>query len=71
MTIGPNTADQAEVTRVFKELNKLFLDIGQKKYNNSSMKYLSMGMSGDYELAIREGSNVVRIGSAIFGKRNY
>jgi len=71
MTIGPNTPDEAEVTRVFRELNKLFLDIGQKKYNNSSMKYLSMGMSGDYELAIREGSNVVRIGSAIFGRRNY
>ncbi|MBR5218499.1 MAG: YggS family pyridoxal phosphate-dependent enzyme [Clostridia bacterium] len=71
MTIGPNTTDEAEVTRVFRELNKLFLDIGQKKYNNSSMKYLSMGMSGDYELAIREGSNVVRIGSAIFGRRNY
>ena len=35
MTIGPNTPDEAEVTRVFRELNKLFLDIGQKKYNNS------------------------------------
>lgn len=71
MTVGPNVPEEKEIARVFAELNKLFLDIKAKKYNNSSMKYLSMGMSGDYELAIREGSNVVRIGSAIFGRRNY
>lgn len=71
MTIGPNTPSENEIKKVFRKLYKLFLDIEGKKYNNSIMKYLSMGMSGDYELAIREGSNMIRLGSAIFGERVY
>ena len=43
----------------------------QSKIDNSSMDYLSMGMSDDFEVAIEEGANIVRIGTALFGKRNY
>lgn len=69
MTIAPLYGGQSEARRVFARLNKLFLDIGGKKYNNSSMIFLSMGMSGDYEAAVLEGANLLRLGSAIFGER--
>ena len=49
----------------------LFLDIRDKKIDNSNMEFLSMGMSDDFETAIEEGANIVRIGTALFGKRNY
>ena len=55
----------------FDRMYQLFLDIGTKKIDNVSMDLLSMGMSGDYLTAIRHGSNMVRLGTAIFGKRNY
>ncbi len=55
----------------FHNIKSLYLDISQKKYNNVCMKLLSMGMSGDFCDAISEGSNMVRIGSAIFGERKY
>ena len=55
----------------FNNIKSIYLDISEKKYNNICMKYLSMGMSGDYCEAISEGSNMVRIGSAIFGERKY
>lgn len=71
MTMGPLHATELEVRKVFEELNKLFLDIGAKKYNNSNMKFLSMGMSNDYVPAILEGANIVRLGRAIFGERIY
>ena len=71
MTIGPNTTDVIKIRESFSNLKKLFLDIQAKKYNNSNMKYLSMGMSGDFAIAIEEGANIVRVGSAIFGQRNY
>lgn len=69
MTIGPNYSGEEEIRNVFKQMNKLFLDISGKKYDNSIMKYLSMGMSADFEIAIEEGANMVRIGSALFGDR--
>jgi uncharacterized pyridoxal phosphate-containing UPF0001 family protein len=50
---------------------KLFVDIRAEKYDNVDMRFLSMGMSGDYAAAIEEGSNMVRVGSAIFGSRTY
>ena len=53
------------------ETRELFIDIGAKKYDNTSMDFLSMGMSGDFEAAIAEGANMVRVGSAIFGARDY
>ena len=49
---------------------KLFLDISQKKLDNINMQYLSMGMSDDYEQAVSEGANIVRIGRGLFGSRN-
>ena len=52
-------------------MKKLFIDIGNKKIDNSSMDILSMGMSNDYEVAIEEGANMVRLGTALFGRRNY
>jgi hypothetical protein len=50
---------------------QLFIDIGEKKIDNINMDFLSMGMSDDYSIAIKHGSNLVRIGSALFGWRNY
>ncbi len=55
----------------FNNIKRIYLDISEKKYDNICMKYLSMGMSGDFCEAISEGSNMVRIGSAIFGERKY
>ncbi len=55
----------------FAQMYKLLVDNSSKKYDNVSMDFLSMGMSGDFEDAIAEGSNMVRVGSAIFGPRNY
>ncbi len=71
MTIAPNTKDEILLRNVFRTLSNLKETISRENYSNLSMEYLSMGMTNDYELAIEEGSNMVRIGSAIFGKRNY
>lgn len=54
----------------FRDISNKFIDISQNKYDNITMKFLSMGMSGDYEIAIEEGSNMVRVGTAIFGHRD-
>ncbi len=68
----PPVAEASGASRpYFARMRELFIDIGAKKYDNVSMDFLSMGMSGDFEDAIREGANVVRVGSAIFGPRNY
>ncbi len=69
MTMATNTSDQALIGKEFNALKFLFEKI--KAYFSSDFKVLSMGMSADYELAIDAGSNMVRIGSAIFGNRNY
>ena len=71
MTIAPKTNNSITSKLHFDNIHKLFVDIRQKKYDNISMDYLSMGMSGDYEQAIECGANIVRVGSAIFGARNY
>lgn len=55
----------------FTKMHELFVDIGRKKYDNASMDFLSMGMSGDFEDAIAAGANMVRVGSSIFGARDY
>ncbi len=68
----PPICENAEQNRTyFRQMYKLFVDIGAKNIDNSSMVYLSMGMSDDFAVAIEEGANIVRIGSAIFGKRQY
>lgn len=71
MTIAPKNEENVKNVLHFCNMNKIFIDIKGKKYDNVSMDYLSMGMSNDFETAIECGSNMVRIGSAIFGKRNY
>lgn len=71
MAIAPNTSDEALIRRCFEKMNNMFEEIGSKDYKNVEMKYLSMGMSNDFKIAIEEGSNMVRIGSKIFGNRNY
>ena len=66
MTMAPKDATDDQIRQIFRKLYKIYVDISQKKYNNISMEYLSMGMSSDYELAILEGANIVRVGSAMF-----
>ncbi len=70
MTIPPADASPEENRRYFDQVWRLFVDINEKMYDNS-FEYLSMGMSGDYEEAIRSGATMVRVGTAIFGGRHY
>ncbi len=71
MTIPP-VCDSAEENReYFRKMYKLFIDIRDKKIDNSSMEILSMGMSDDFDIAIEEGANLVRVGTALFGRRIY
>jgi uncharacterized pyridoxal phosphate-containing UPF0001 family protein len=69
MCIPPFEKNIVNIRPYFKQMSKLFIDIKAKKTDNSIMNILSMGMSSDYEAAIEEGSTMVRIGTAIFGKR--
>lgn len=71
MAIPPVCENPQQNRPYFAKMNKLFIDIEAKKIDNSSMEILSMGMSDDYEVAIQEGANMVRIGTALFGRRNY
>lgn len=71
MTMAPFSENEEEVRKVFKGLKQLAIEIDKMNISNVSMKSLSMGMSNDYEIAIEEGSNIVRIGTSIFGERNY
>lgn len=71
MAIPPICEDEQILRGYFKKMSKLFVDIGNEKIDNSSMKILSMGMSDDFAVAIEEGANLVRIGTALFGRRNY
>ena len=69
MTIAPNVDDAEDNRKIFKELKKLSVDISEKNYDNIEVKFLSMGMTGDYMVALEEGANLVRVGTGIFGKR--
>lgn len=71
MTMAPFDAEKEEVRSVFRDLKKLSDDISKLKLPNVEMKDLSMGMSQDFDIAIEEGATIVRIGTSIFGKRNY
>jgi pyridoxal phosphate enzyme (YggS family) len=71
MTIPPYAEDPEEVRPVFRKLKKLSVDMARERVENISMEVLSMGMSGDYTIAIEEGATIVRIGSAIYGERVY
>ncbi len=71
MTVPPICEDNSELRKYFSKMHKIFIDIKDKKLDNIDMCILSMGMSSDYEEAILCGSNLVRVGSAIFGPRIY
>ena len=71
MTIPPICQSPEENLPYFRLLRQLFIDNSEKKYDNVRMDFISMGMSGDYEAAIACGANMVRVGTAIFGRRNY
>lgn len=71
MTIGLFSAETEKVRRCFQLLKKLQQEIQQEHLPSVEMKELSMGMSGDFETAIQEGATIVRVGTAIFGKRIY
>lgn len=71
MTIAPYVEDSEENRRYFAKLKQIYVDIIHKNIDNVFMEELSMGMTGDYEVAITEGATYVRIGTGIFGEREY
>ena len=71
MTIAPYVEDPEENRSIFAMLRKLSVDIESKNIDNVSVGILSMGMTNDYQVAIEEGATIVRVGTAIFGERNY
>jgi len=71
MTMGPRFGEPENSRKYFKETKKIFESLNRFNLSNVNMKYLSMGMSNTYRIAIEEGSNMVRPGSVIFGKRDY
>lgn len=71
MSIAPFVEDPEENREYFRQIRELAVDIQEKKVNNIDMSVLSMGMTGDYMVAIEEGATMVRIGTGIFGKRDY
>lgn len=71
MTIAPFVENPEENRVHFANLKKLCVDIKMKNIDNVSMNVLSMGMTGDYEVAIEEGATMIRVGTGIFGERNY
>lgn len=71
MSIPPVFTDEITQRKYFQKLYKIFIDIGNKKLDNIYMDTLSMGMSGDFYYAILEGSNMIRVGTKLFGNRNY
>ena len=71
MTIAPYTDNPETNREYFRNMKKLSVDITEKNIDNVSMNVLSMGMTGDYQVAIEEGATMVRVGTGIFGERNY
>ena len=71
MSIPPSTSDSEIILKNFKKMSEIYLDIKDKMLDNIDMEILPIGMSSDYKEAVACGSNMVRIGSLVFGKRNY
>lgn len=69
MTVAPFAENKEDVRWVFKEMKHLYDTISNMSFKNVEMKFLSMGMTNDYDVAIEEGANIIRIGTAIFGSR--
>ena len=71
MTMAPFDAEKDEIRKVFRDLKELSDEINNMNIENVEMKEISMGMTNDFEIAVEEGATMVRVGTAIFGKRNY
>lgn len=71
MTMAPFTHNEEEIRQVFRRLKSLSMEIDKLNIKNVDMNELSMGMSNDYEIAIEEGATIIRVGTSIFGERNY
>ena len=71
MTIAPYVENPEDNRAYFRGIKQLSVDIARENIDNVSMDCLSMGMTGDYEVAIEEGATMVRVGTGIFGERNY
>lgn len=71
MTVPPVSSDENITRAYFRKMNELLENAKKLKYDNFNIKYLSMGMTEDFEIAIEEGANIVRVGTGIFGKRVY
>lgn len=71
MTIAPYVENPEENRQYFEKLRQIYVDIIQKNIDNVNMNVLSMGMTGDYEVAVTEGATYVRVGTGIFGERQY
>lgn len=71
MTIAPFVENAEDNRKYFRQIRELSVDISEKNIDNVDMRILSMGMTGDYEVAIEEGATMVRVGTGIFGERNY
>ena len=69
MTIAPFVDNSEDNRPVFQKLNKLYVDMKSKNIDNGTMNILSMGMTGDFEVAVEEGATIVRVGTGIFGAR--
>ncbi|MBP7058821.1 MAG: YggS family pyridoxal phosphate-dependent enzyme [Lachnospiraceae bacterium] len=71
MTVAPNLPNSEDTRPYFNKMHQLFIDIKNENIDNVLMDTLSMGMTNDYKIAIEEGSTMIRVGTAIFGSRNY
>ncbi|MDD2217503.1 MAG: YggS family pyridoxal phosphate-dependent enzyme [Eubacteriales bacterium] len=71
MCIAPFAENPEDVSQYFREVKALYDEYSKIQHKNLDFKYISMGMSHDYKVAIKEGSTMIRIGTAIFGERNY
>ncbi|KXO17179.1 YggS family pyridoxal phosphate-dependent enzyme [Peptoniphilus sp. GNH] len=71
MTVAPISDDEDFLRQIFRTMRKIYDRLASNSYENISMDYLSMGMSSDFKLAIEEGANMIRVGSKIFGQREY
>ncbi len=71
MTMAPHVENKEESRQYFKKLKEMYEEISDMNLQNIEMKYLSMGMSNDYEIAVEEGANIIRVGRSIFGERDY
>ncbi len=71
MTVAPYAEDPEEVRPYFREMHRLYRELSEIEHPRSDFKFLSMGMSNDCVVAVEEGSTLIRVGTAIFGARDY